>query len=749
MPSILLDHLNTVYDERAAATVMANRYNVTPRRDKWRHAHSFGKKIAKVRRLVVHETDGWPTRSRGDAIRERYMWTGSNPNTCPVSKCGTGTQFFISGDGTVVRLIDLPLRTAHAPHVNKSALGVETAKGLDSLPPPNKYWVRASTEDNDLPGLKLWITSRIHKEVCPSWWTTAEYAGPSRERIGAGYMLFSEAQYRAWALLVRYLCEKFRLPRNFPLLPHTLRKDLNRDSALFRRLVLADERAEVMMRVLAGAPFNIAESSFDAANASTLQTEYIAHKKNATDDKREHNEAWKKYIEGDMYRGMQGHGYSGSIRSKTSTGNRLDDKTACPGPVFDFHRLARESWDWWWYPIDVNVPTGRTDMARRGYRSWNKDTPLIEYYFDENADARFIHEIEGIHGSVSSPTTFSLDPHSPVYAMANGELVAARFPPPGDGVSLAFVLVRHEVFHLPLLANEIAWRMGYPETPVPGAVDFDRTPSCVYSLYMHLAHPSRQALDQVHDDNPDWLNRVLIRKKECDLGVAFYNDDPNHHKIPDTTWENEPPGSQRRPTTLQGWEADRTALGSFLDNLRNGHTAVAPRNHFVQPIRVILGDFLGEGGVIRKVGEAATHGIRIETFSPSFSPPGFDRADTENWSPTGPPRLFSLRFRSEWARRLTVEDAAPLQDIGVNMDYYFWWLAVSNATRADAALPNAARLPGDGTVFHYHPLQFIRWLNEITWKHEWHKHEVTDASGNPVPFLDAGGNPRRPRSRRV
>jgi hypothetical protein len=744
MPSILLDRLNTIYDETVAAAVMANQRN-------WTNLRSFGSTIAKVRRIVVHETAGWPRRSRANVFRDRYMWTGNNPNTCPVANCGIGTQFFISSDGTVVRLIDLPLQTAHAIHVNDAALGVETANLLDDLAPPGAGWIRASTDANDIPGAKLWITPQTHNEVCPTWWTTAAHAGPAREPVGAGYMLFSEAQYRAWAILVRYLCEEFRLPRNFPLLPHTLRKDLNRDSALFRRLVLADERAEVMMRVLAGTSFNIAESSFDAANAATLQTGYRALRENSTANQREYNKAWEKFIEDDMYRGIQGHCYSGSIRSRNSKGDPIDDKTECPGPAFDFHRLARESWDWWWYPIDVNIPTGRTDMARRGYRNWNKDTPLLEYYFDENEDARFLRETEGIHGHFSSPATFSLDPHSPVYALANGELVAARFPPPGDGVSLAFVLIRHEVFHLPLRANEIAWSLGYPETPVPGAVDFDRAPSYVYSLYMHLAHPSQQALDQVHEDHPDWLNRVLIRKKECDLGVAFYDDDPKHHGISEEKWNNRPPPDvPRRPTTLDGWRADVEALGIFLDNLRAGDTAVAPRNPFVQPIRVILGDFLGEGGVIRRVGGVATHGIRVETFSPSFSPPGFERADTENWSPpTGLSPPFSLRFRSEWRRILTVEDAAQLQDIGVNIDHYFWWLTVANATRDEAGLPNAARLPRDGTLFHFHPLKFMRWLNEITWKHEWHKHEVTDASNNPVPFLDAGGNPRRPRSRRV
>ena len=50
-------------------------------------------------------------------------------------------------------------------------------------------------------------------------------------------------------------------------------------------------------------------------------------------------------------------------------------------------------------------------------------------------------------GQTASPDTFRLEANTPVYAMANGELIAARIIPPGAGVNMSFVLIRHEAFH--------------------------------------------------------------------------------------------------------------------------------------------------------------------------------------------------------------------------------------------------------------------------------------------------------------
>jgi len=52
-------------------------------------------------------------------------------------------------------------------------------------------------------------------------------------------------------------------------------------------------------------------------------------------------------------------------------------------------------------------------------------------------------------------------------------------------------------------------------------------------------------------------------------------------------------------------------------------------------------------------------------------------------------------------------------------------------------------LPLDGRVYHYSPLDFMRWLNGVTWASEWPKYRVKDAAGNDMP------QPDKPPVRRI
>jgi hypothetical protein len=707
----LLQRLVPWYDESPATA------QVMPR-----SAHfpgGFGTHMAEVNSITVHMTAGWLRRERQTLFVNRYVH-GEAPR-------GEGTQFLISGDGTVHRLIDLPLETWHATWVNGWSIGVETSNRGDAEPPPNINWLQVSTRpEDDIPGAKLWVTSArpAHDEVTPAWWTTAGYSGPGVGNVGAGRMLFTEWQYRSWALLLRHLAEELGLPRNFSLLPHRRRGQMTRARADFRKIVLADARAEMMMDEFAGAPINIAATSFDPANDATLRTQYESNVLAQTAARREGNRAWYRYLE--LYRGVHGHAYGGA------KSRRPDDKTACPGPVFDYHRLAREVWDYWWYPFDVDGAT--TAAPRRGYRDWDEDTELLEYYFDESESARTARLAPGIHGNRASPTTFVLDPRSPIYALANGWLVAARFPPETAGVSLAFALVRHEVFHAR------RWPGFWMGQPLPGTIDYRRPPATVYSLYMHLGRPPGMSFDQVSDDNPDWLNRVLIRKRECDLGLDFRSTD---HGIPEARWNNRRHGLGTRPTTLEGWQADQPVLDRFLGNLGRGEIAVAMAEPNTQPIRVLLGDFLGESGIIRRLPIGSPRGVRVETFSPSFVPPTFSRVDNvTGWAPpAGRPRPC-LHYISEWARVPTAAETQAMTNLGVDTSLLAWWQAVWFSQRLDRSLPADARLPFAGSVFHYQPLDFMRWINDVTWKSEWPKFGVVVA-GTAVPA------PARPRTRRV
>jgi hypothetical protein len=736
--SQLLQRLEPQLDRDPSVRVMAPLGAVPAGQANWRPG--FGALMARVQTIVAHVTVGWPRRERAENFVARYIGT-TQPR-------GEGPQLYISGDGTVAQLIDLNRVTWHAEWVNSWALGVETGNLDYDSPPPSLNWVEANADAENLPGLKLWITSGRpdHDEVSPAWWTTANYTGPARDAVGADRMLFSEQEMQAWALVARFLMSEFGLPRNFPLLPHERRSTMieGPSAPKFRRTVLADERVEMVQRLVAAAPINIAIASLDdPAQAATLATEYrAAIEATVPGTRQRNNRAWQAWCR--TYRGLHGHGYSGSMGFKQTTGAARHEHD-CPGAMFDFHRVAREVSDYWWYPFDVAA--GSSAVRRRLYRHFGPDTPIIEYYFDESEADRTARISTGIHGPTGSPTTFTLNPASPIYAMSNGELVAARFPDPGTGVSLAFTLVRHDVYHARAFPSVVF--MGMPL--FPDSIDYNQAPESVYTLYMHLGQPTGMSFDTVTDDNPDWLNRLLIRKKECDLGVDFYDGDPAHHGIATGVWSNRPPGVPRRPTTLEGWRTDKHWLDAFLTALSSGEVAYMPAQRLAVPARVLLGDFLGESGVIRNATgpippAGRLHGVRVETFAPSFAAPTFSGLSSAvGWvPPLSLPAPYCLPYQSEWSRVLTPAERAAFVAIGVvDPDQLIWWLYVVLGQYLDGNLPRTARIPLDGFVFHYEPLAFAKWLNGVTWASEWPKFEVTDAAGAAVP------RPARPRSRRV
>jgi N-acetylmuramoyl-L-alanine amidase len=750
MASALQSRLAAIFDDGPQTDVMAGSAS-------W-PGGSFGALMEEVRSVVMHTTAGWPTAEKAQAFVKRYIESAS-PR-------GGGTQYFVPGNGAVYGLIDMPRVTWHASHVNTWAIGIESGNLSKGCQPPTSNWQSlgpdADKHADDVPGMKLWL--RRHRgELSVSWWTTRTYAGPRRGALGNHlYMLFSEQQYRGLAMLTRYLCEQHELPRNFPLLPHALRGNTIDNSESFRRIALADERFSMLVGALAdvriptipnsnGRPVvpHSQESDFEAANAATLQARYLTA---VTQSPKQQNHCWTKLF--DVYRGVHGHGFSGA--------NRKSDHD-CPGPVFDWHRLAREVWDWWWYPFDLSEDLAVPLTAIRPERRATGTTPLREYYFEapdfEAKDLAYhfltlgnaVRSSPGIFGATSSPSTFFLDSAAvPIYAPANGELVAARFPDTGDEVSMAFLLVRHEIFHLPdTLTIDVDGGASLPAKP--GRIDYDQEPSYVYSLVMHLARPDGFSFTEVTDSNPDWLNRVLIRKKECDLVLDVYDDSANHGNVAQALWDVRPAGAPQRPTSLEAWRADAAGLRLFLDRLSAGDVAAGATGRDAQtPVRVLLGDFLGHGGVIRKEGATAMHGIRLEAFSSGFVPPAFQSlSSVAGWSlpadmPLDPPP--AVHYQSEWSRVPTADERQRLQGMGVNPDLVNWWGDASLVTRRHPMLPGHAQLAADGYAFHFRPLQFMRWLNEATWASEWPKYKVTDAAGVPVPMAP---DHLRPRTRNV
>lgn len=734
----------------------------------------LGHNIADPRAMVVHETSGWATRGRGEGMFENAFLPGpGHPHT------GETTQLYVSGDGTVMLGMELPRETWHATFVNGWAFGSETGhawgnyKSNDHLgpatttderktlpnptPPPatipnpafggltalrmlaRNRWLPLSGNDDmadpaheDLPGIKMWARHVSFNEVLVTWWTTARYAGPWRQAQRVPEMLFSDAQYRAWALMARYVAERWLLPRNVALLPHKLRAPGNgvavgphgmlNDAASFAAMVLADEGVS-----RSPATFGLPATPMPPTDAQ-LQARYPTGL-NAAGNVNRH---WRSFF--DVYRGFHGHGFSGD------PGRRRDHD--CPGPMFDWHRFARELWDWWWHPFDYDAATPNAAVAARDYSpgSWDGDTPVREHYWGTAVTVPQGRVVEGLHGRTGSPSTFELPAGSRVYAMANGELVAARFPAETGGVNLAFMIVRHEVFH------QLDGRAAAPAAPgglptFANRIDYDVAPSTVYALYMHLGRPAGMRFDRVDAGNPDWLNRMLMRYKEADQGSTFRQSAVGQ-AIPANKWNDRPPGSGRRPTVSEAWTVDLADYHTALQRLTAGDILLCSRDLMGTPIRVVLGDWLGNAGVIRR--DAATkHGVRVEIFSReliSTTDWGLTVTDAaRRFDPLMDPndRPMAVRYPSEWSPVPDAAERARLTALGVDdPGQVAWWDTVQAETAANPRFPAGARLDGGGLAVHYDPYDFLPWINQRTWRSEWPKYRAVADPAHPAAIPD-------------
>jgi len=767
----LLTRLQSVYTDEPW------RMYVKPQKLSW-PAAPFGTRIDDVRTVVVHETSGWPSRVNGlnDFYAKFFGGAAHKPHM------GDMTQLYLAGGGSVYLGMDLPLRTSHARPLNGSSLGCEAGHGWGSsaysdnigpytsrdasrqliplTPKPLNLWIPlsgnqqiASPTDDDVPGIKFWFRYQSFDEVVVTLWTTPRYAGPWRQEQPVPEMLFTEWQYRSWALLARYLAEQFLIPRNFPLLPHKLRSPgegtkggqhgMISDTASFQAIVRSDE---VLSRSLATLGLTAAQLA-DVTQLQPVYANTVANGGNVETvpagvtpggehyKQFERNNLWNSAVA--LYRGFLGHGFSGDFYGKDHD---------CPGPMFDWHRFAREVWDWWWHPFDFDTARATTNVLAREYSSYGQDghtqlrdgdTQLKEYWNSTPSAPYLARAVPGIHGASGSPMTFQLEQGSRVYALANGELVAARFPSETGDVSLAFVLVRHEVFHLQDPLAGATWfafnRSG------AGRLDYDRQPSAVYSLYIHLGRPTGMSFDEVNSANPDWLNRLLIREKEAHLGVKFQSTPQTQPgwTVPQSAWDSSPPGTPMRPTVFEAWRSDDNNLTPTLKSLSNGDLTIMAGSAFWTRTQVLLGDFLGQAGVIRHDAGGTQYGLRVEVFSRGLVSSDFvlTESDAEHgWNPPAAVQRPAVRYPTEWSRLQTdMSDSEKqgLQASGVVLDLLPQWETVQLATQLIERYPDDARLPGQGWLVHYDPYTFMAWLNDLTWKSEWPKYQITDPAGVP------------------
>jgi len=596
--------------------------------------------------------------------------------------------------------------------------------------------------------------------------------------------LLSEAQYVGWALLARWLAEVWRIPRNFPLRPHLLREH-NWDRTqyrTYRALVDSDPMRDMHIeKQLKPAPINCDALTFESDVEATGLPHVYAQGERLINPawvdangnhqpKKNANVLWTSFF--NSYRGFHSHGFSGAIRFRHSDHN-------CPGAWFDWQRFSRMVWDYWWYPFDLaEPPPADTVESVTDLRDYGRNR-LHEHYFEHEPSwyakvtTRGFFPVgeetvtphllagppQGLVGEMvrmwrrywgfwHGGMHFELDAAAPIYALACGQIVAARLGPAAGPLARAdsasphasalFVLLRHEVF--------------FQRGGGGDRIDYNQEPARVYSLYMHLGLPDTLSYNSVVSSNPTWLNRVIAIKKEYDLGQAFHAANPA-------------PAAQWAPHVTR-WARQQPVFDQLIADLQAGNIVRFPEGE--DAIGVALGDFLGFAGHL----DTGSTGIHLEVFSADqINDPWFEAVDksgaasrpfhdeqnlddvtgfigshisapAKGASPTDIYRALpfeekassfqkiALRSKSEWALK-----ASDFPDGGWDLAKdLMWWDQIVPGMNGD--LSDARdQLPANAVVWHYHPIGFLHWLNAITWKSEWPKYRITNAAGalEPVP----------------
>lgn len=652
----------------------------------------FGDPFARVQSVMIHETSGWPSYASSNNFRDLFRSLNSlkfvDPTaTVPghwIDRRGIGPQYFVDANGTAFVLIG-PQNLAgdarvtwHGERQTLVSVGIENSdlgdSGVGPRPGANgPRWFALSTNAQDLPGRKAFLL--LHpggaEDVMLIWIAQFPAAGgalPRYEEPGdlptpANWdnMIFTERDYRTLVLLCRLIAEQYEIPRNFVVLPYLKRGDNN--AVRFRRMLLSDQLGEAIATKLGttraviaadGAPYttwyNAAPgpaakwSRFFGANPANLNVQDVP-----------------------CYKGFLSHQINGGH--------------PCPGPLFEWHRFAREVWDWWWYPFDLDN-AGAASTVQRPYRQARDDTPLRDYFWEATGtEAQYTARL--LPQSITE--TFRLTADIPIHAMANGVIVAARVPSV-ERATAGFLLVRHELFHRN--AN--------------GRIDYDVAPTFVWTLTTLLRSPNLTipgappaAAGALADATPDWLRRFIVRLRECELAAAFRRA---HPAAPALTrgWNHAQAGAGPRLSTGQEIERDAAAYRTIADDLSAGRVALFPleSQDQVTPVRVCLGDFLGFPGWIPVVEVDA---VRFEIFTLAELPV---------------PHALRQRVIAAW------ENEA-------------WWPTVTTAARHEAA--PGADLPADGSVWKYRVHDFLAWANGITWASEFQKYGVVMPAGAAAP----------------
>jgi hypothetical protein len=249
-----------------------------------------------------------------------------------------------------------------------------------------------------------------------------------------------------------------------------------------------------------------------------------------------------------------------------------------------------------------------------------------------------------------------------VFAPFPGRLVAARMGPPSAIGSTNFVLLKHQ---MSLSDRKLEF----------------------YSLYMHLADATKA------EKPPEWLTKAREAKKVDKAGDVWLLDEPVEAGSMIGRVGNAGPDQLAKGQVhlelfsisdlFEGmlgvpWETvDGTSGGRFCDATRVTDIIDTNRDGILS--REELKAFFTTGGGRQMYYLVTRH--------------------VSEWT-NDPPWTEALRQPKDFRE---VKPAVIEQLVADQITPGLWW---------DERVATHAKLPPDGVVYHYHPISFVRWLNE-------------------------------------
>ena len=282
-------------------------------------------------------------------------------------------------------------------------------------------------EDDDFPGLKLWIRHQATPEVMVTLWTTERYAGPG----APGPARVGDAVQRGAVPLVGApgAVPRRGAPRaaQSPCFPHKLRSPgygtaaglhgTVRDAMTFRSIVRADE---ILFRSLAA--FGLTEAQLNN-HAQVTQAYTQRCPAGAGANAWSATGLWSSCSTATA--GSTGTGSRATPPGTTITTARARCSTGTASRARCWTGGGARSTSMTAGTGDERAPAQPTIVA-----NWNGDTPLGRALTRRRSARYSARHVPGIHGATGSPRTYRLEEGSPVYALANRDLAAAR--PPED-----------------------------------------------------------------------------------------------------------------------------------------------------------------------------------------------------------------------------------------------------------------------------------------------------------------------------